>query len=252
MDTHRSTTTGTTSTTSTTRTDVRRVVLAVTISSFSIAALMGIAALLGADIFSETSVKVLATTVVVGLASMLTLCCLVVVGGRFQPAGLLGFLVTLGTTVLALALVWSASETLWNHVDQGFRVAVTASLTLAQVCLLLGLAGSRRRLAPLTWSTVALALVVGTMVSALIYDYQAGDGYVRGLGVVAILDVLGTLVTIALGVFGRDERSLVVTIPPALAPRLRALAQERGRPVDEIAGELLESALGGRYAAPAG
>jgi hypothetical protein len=249
MDTHPTTAT---STTSTTRTDLRRVVLAVTISSFSIAALMGIAALLGADIFSETSVKILATTVTVGCASMLTLCCLVVVGGRFQPVGLLGFLVTLGTTVLALALVWSASESLWNHVDQTFRVAITASLTLAQVCLLLGLAGSRRRLAPLTWSTVALALVVGGMVSALIYDYQPADGYVRGLGVVAILDVLGTLVTIALGVFGRDERNLVVTVPPALAARLRTVAQEEGRPVDEIAGQLLEDALAGPYAEPAG
>ena len=47
------------------KTDVRRAVLAVTISSFSIAALMGIGALLGAGGFGETSVRVLLTTVVV-------------------------------------------------------------------------------------------------------------------------------------------------------------------------------------------
>jgi hypothetical protein len=215
MDTQTTRTTQPTS--QTTRTDVRRVVLAVTISSFSVAALMGIAALLGADIFSETSLKVLATTVVVGSASVVALCCVAVVGGRFHPVGLLGILVAAGTAALALTLVWTASETLWNHVDEPFRVAVAASLTLAQVCLLLGVAGARRRLTPVMWSTVVLALVVLAMVSALIFEYQPGDGYYRGLGVVGILDVLGTLVTLAPGAFGRHERRLTASVPPDLA-----------------------------------
>lgn len=229
-----------------TKTDVRRVVMTLTIASFTIAALMGIAALLGASILSETSLKVLATTVVVGCASVVTLCCLVVVGGRFQAVGVLGFVVTLGAALLALVMVWSASETMWETWGDTFRVALTASLTLAQICLLLGLAGARRGLSGLMWPTVGLALVVGAMVSALIYGTEPGEGYVRAMGIVAILDVLGTLVTIALGVFGRDQQSLTVSVPPELARRVRAEAQTTGRPVSAV----VEQALAQTFGAP--
>jgi len=222
------------------RTDVRRAVLAVTISSFSIAALMGIGALLGADDFGETSVRVLLTTFLVGAASVVTLCCLVAVSGRFHRVGVLGFLVTLGTATLGLVMVWSGSEELVEDLYETFGVAVTASLTLAQVCLLLGLAGARRSLALLMWTTIGLAIVVGGLVSALITGYDASDGFIRGLGVVAILDVLGTLVTIAIGVFGRDDHSVTVTLPPALAARIRAASAETGRPVSALVEEAVD------------
>jgi hypothetical protein len=225
--------------TATAKTDVRRAVLAVTISSFSIAALMGIGALLQPGDFGETSGRILLTTVVVGCASVVTLCCLVVVAGRFQPVGVLGVLVALGTATLGLLLVWTSSEDLIDNLVQPFGVAVTASLTLAQICLLLGLAGARRALAPLMWGTVALAVVVASMVSALIAQYDASDEFLRTLGVVAILDVLGTLVTIALGVFGRDDDAISVTLPPELADRLRRQSRETGRPVSDLVDEAL-------------
>jgi hypothetical protein len=73
---------------------------------------------------------------------------------------------------------------------------------MAQVRLVVGLAGSRRSLAPVMWATVALALAVFSMVSSLItgYDHPADD-FFRALGIVGILEVLGTLVTVAVGVF---------------------------------------------------
>ena len=112
---------------STAKADLRRAVVAVTISSFSIAALMGIGALLGAGDFGTTEVRILLTTVVVGSGSVLTLCCLVVVGKRFETVGLLGFLVTLATTLLGLVLVWSGSEDLVDNLLETFGVAGVAS-----------------------------------------------------------------------------------------------------------------------------
>jgi hypothetical protein len=125
-----------------------------------------------------------------------------------------------------------------------FGVAVAASLTLAQVCLMLGVAGGRRSLAPFVWSTVGLAVVVFAMVSTLITGYDdPSDGFLRTLGVVAILDVLGTLVTIAVGVFGRGEDgSLSVTIAPAVAARVRAESAATGRSERDVVIEAL-----GRY-----
>jgi hypothetical protein len=216
----------------TARADLRRVVLRVTITSFSIAALMGISVLLGAGGFGETGFRVLATTFIVGCASVLTLCCLVAVGGRFDLVGTLGFLLTLATTGLGLLLVWAGdSNDLGNDLGDTFAVAVTASLTVAQICLMLGLAGRRPTLAPVMWTTVGLAAVVAGMVSALIYGHDSSDGYTRALGVVAILDVLGTLVTIAVGAFSRDPDSLVVTVDPETAELVRNRARETGLPV---------------------
>jgi len=213
------------------KTDVRRAVLAVTISSFSIAALMGIGALLGAGDFGVTSVRVLLTTVVVGCGSILTLCCLAAVGGRFNVIGVSGFLLTLTTACLGLLMIWSPSEELLENLIQTFGVAVAASVTMAQVCLVVGLAGARRSLAPVMWATVALALVVFSMVSSLITGYDdPADGFFRTLGIVGILDVLGTLVTIAVGVFGRDDRGVTVVLPPGIAARVRRRAPRPGGP----------------------
>jgi hypothetical protein len=222
-----------------TKTDLRRAVLAVTISSFTIAALMGIAALLGAGGFGETSIRVLLTTVVVGCASVVTLCCLVVVGGRFQPVGVVGVLLAVATAGLGLLMVWSGSDDLIENLYETFGVAITASLTVAQICLLLGLAGARRSLAPLMWSTVVLAVVVASMVSALITGYDPAADFLRTLGVVAILDVFGTLITIAVGVFGRDSRSMTITLTPGIAARLQAQSADTGRAVRDLVDEAL-------------
>jgi hypothetical protein len=224
------------------RSDVRRAVLAVTISSFSIAALMGIAALLGAGDFGETGFRILATTVVVGCASVVTLCCLVVVGGRFQLIGFVGLLLTLVTAVLGLVLTWANTDEIFDDMGETFGVAITWSLTLAQICLLLGLAGERRKLAPMMWTTTVLSVLVGSMVSAMVYEYDPADGFLRTLGIIAILDVLGTLITIAVGVFGRDSRHRTLTLLPALAARLQAESDATGRSVPELVDEAL-----GRY-----
>jgi len=226
-------------TTQAAKTDVRRVVLAVTISSFSIAALMGIAALLGAGDFGETSVRILLTTVVVGCASVVTLCCLVVVGDRFEPVGLLGFLFAVTTAGLALLMVWGDSDDLIENLYRLFGVGVTASLTLAQISLLLGLAGTRRSIARLMWATIVLAVVVACMVSAMITGYDASDDFLRTLGIIGILDVLGTLVTISIGVFGRGDRSLNVALSPRVAALLEAESAATGRPVRDVVEDVL-------------
>ena len=226
-------------TTQAAKTDVRRVVLAVTISSYGLPVLLILGSLLGAGDFGETSVRVLLTTVVVGCASVVTLCCLVVVGGRFEPVGVLGFLFALTTAGLALLMVWGSSEDLIDDLYRLFGVGVTASLTLAQISLLLGLAGARRSLARLMWATIVLAVLVGSMVSAMITGYDVSDDFLRAVGIIGILDVLGTLVTISIGVFGRGDRSLTVALSPRVAALLEAESAATGRPVRDLVEDVL-------------
>src|SRR3954454_13769019 len=127
-------------------TTFRRVAATLTIGSFSVAALMGIAALLGGGDFGEGEAKILLTTLIVGSASINLLCYLATAGTRFAGAGALGAAVVVVPVATSLHLVWQD----WNDVPEGelkvFGIGVVAAVTLAQVCLLLALAGERENL----------------------------------------------------------------------------------------------------------
>jgi hypothetical protein len=220
-----------------TKSTVRALAVATTIGSFALAALLGVAALLLSADFGETEIRILLTTVVVGSASVLTLCCLSVVGTRYIWVAAAGGVAILAATATALLLTWTTG--LGDGLVRTFGVATVAALTLAQTCLLLAVAAARRRIAWLLWSTVALAVVLAGLVSALILGADSGDGTARLLGVVGILDVLGTVVTIALGAFGADARSLTVSLPAPIAARLRKQSSDTGRPVRDLVDEAL-------------
>jgi hypothetical protein len=179
----------------------RRVVATLTIGSFSVAALMGIVALLGGGSFGDSEARVLLTTLIVGCASICVLCYLATAGTRWVAAGITGGAVVLLPTVTALWLVWVD----WSGDSDGtlkaFGVGVVLAVTLAQICLLLALAGDGR-LGVVLWPTIGVAVVVAALVAGMILGGVGADDVWRLLGVLAILDVLGTLVTIALAKFG--------------------------------------------------
>jgi hypothetical protein len=171
---------------------------------------------------------------------MLMLCYLATWGSRYGWCGAAGALADVLASGLALTLLWADWDSFdGDTVGRLFGVSVVAALTLAQVCLLAVLAARRTSLGVLLWSTVALAVLLAAVVSGLILGADAGEGTVRFIGIVAILDVLGTLVTIALGVFGRDEKGLTVTLTPRVAARLRARSLETGVPVTDLVDEAI-------------
>jgi hypothetical protein len=231
-------------------TTFRRVAATLTIGSFSIAALMGIAALLGSG-FGEGQAKILLTTLIVGSASINLLCYLSTTGTRFAQAGGLGAAVLVVPVATSLHLVWQD----WDHVPDGepklFGIGVVAAVTLAQICLLLALAGERDHLRVPLWGTILLAVVVAVIVASLILGEVEADGIWRVLGVTAILDVLGTLVTIALSKFGgRDEPDtpvrpgrLRVTLGEDQAAELEQIARRTGRSTDHLVAEAVDGYL---------
>jgi hypothetical protein len=240
-----------------TKSSLRRLVVTLTIGSFSIAALMGIIALLGADVFGDTGARVLGTTFVVGCSSMVVLCCLGTSGSRYRWFGALGAAFDAVAVVTALWMLWGPgthdSEPVWRT----FGVAVVGAVTLAQVCLLLVLTRRRPSLAPLVWSTIGLAAALGVTISTLVLGADGGETTARFIGVVAILDVLGTVAGIALALFGGDARAVrtgpvTVTLDAAIADRLRTRAETSGRTVDALAREAVEAYLVGSDSRAAG
>src|SRR4051795_12384942 len=120
----------------------RRVAATLTIGSFSVAALMGIVALLGGGSFGEGEARVLLTTLIVGCASICVLCYLATAGTRWAAVGVAGAAVLVLPVVTSLSLVWLDWD-LFDSDSEGtlkaFGVGVVGAVTLAQVCLLLAL-----------------------------------------------------------------------------------------------------------------
>ncbi len=222
----------------------RRIVVILVIGSFSVATLLGIIALLGGGELGETEGKVLLTTVIVGVESIAVLCYLAVAARRTWFVGLIGGLVSLVPFGIALSLTWGGadfeSDTLWD----AFGVGVTIAATLAHACLLLALDRGRLRLL-LIGTLVAMAIVSSMICNAILNGENLDDLYWRTFGVVAILDVLGTVVFAALGIFGRrakaDGEPDLMT--PALESRVLDAARSRGVPPSQLISDALDDFL---------
>lgn len=227
---------------------VRKAIIRVTIGSFSLAALLGIVALLGGGRFGETEGRVLLTTLLVGVVSIAVLCYLATGGRRSQPVGVAGGVVVLVPFVSALVMIWSGLEDVPSEpLLRTFGVGAVTATTLAQASLLLAMAERatavvRRILA----ATLTLAAALAVMISAIILGFEpAEDGfYPRALGIVAILDVLGTVVSAALIRFGATtagpRRTVEVAIPGELDARLTEAARASGRDRSQLVTEALE------------
>ncbi len=240
------------------RTSFRRVAATLTIGSFSVAALMGIIALLAGGSFGEGEARVLLTTLVVGCASICILCYLATAGSRWAPVGAVGGVVLILPVVTSLVLVWSD----WSADDadgllKAFGIGVVLALTLAQLCLLVALAPDGRLggiVSAVLWPTVAIAVVLAVLICGMILEEIGADDVWRLLGVLAILDVLGTLVTIALAKFGdRDrarthDRRLRLALSVEQTAALERMSADAGRSPEDLVGDAVDRML----QAPAG
>lgn len=233
-----------------TTSDLRRLVLGLTLGSFSIAALLGVIALLSGGEFGETQGRVLGTTLTVGIASIAILGCLATDETPYTKLGVVGGVAVLWPTVQALMLVWGF-EPSWDD-DTFYKVfglGLVIAFTLAQACLLLGNGGHIARIRPLMNATLAVAAVLAVIacVEILLED----GSWWRVMGVLGILDALGTVVTVAMGAFGRrdlDEDAPAkdanhqMVVPEDLFDLIRARAEETGQTPEQVLRAALTSA----------
>ncbi|MDP2773703.1 MAG: ribbon-helix-helix domain-containing protein [Nocardioides sp.] len=225
----------------------RKVIVTVTIVSFSVAALLGVLALLGGD-FGDTQVRVLLTTLTVGVVSIAVLCYLSTAGTPFQLVGVLGGASVLVPLTTALLMIWGSDpggrydDAVW----QAFGVGTIVAGTLAQGCLLLVIAQRRSHLVRLLLVlTLVLAGVLAAILSAIVLGALPDEEYVaRGFGVVAILDVLGTVVVAALAKFGPGPGDVEkVSLPAEMVAELDRRAAASGRSRDDFAAAAIDHYL---------
>lgn len=227
-------------------TDLRRLVSTVVVVSFSLAALLGIVALLSGGDFGETEANVLLTTVIVGLESVAMLCYLAAVGRPFAAVAYVGAPASLAAAGIAMYLTWGdGSGEGWEDLAKAFGVLLALAASLAQVSLLLALT-LRRGMTALLMGTLAAITVVAVMVSvAILGEHTTGDGYWRTLGVAAILDVLGTVVLTAASAFRRPGPAEAAPglLTPDVEERVSAAARARGTTPSELVTQALDAYL---------
>jgi hypothetical protein len=218
--------------------EIRRTAVLFIIVSLSLTALVGIVTLLTAT-FGEVQGKIILTTLLVAGFSITALCHLAVVGRALRVVGFVG----IGVSVLALAtgaiLIWSSwdnSTEVWGNVLKAFFVFGILAVSLAHANLLL-LLEDRRSLAiryGLIATVVMIAALAALIIIPIVTDGRIpgdNDGYWRALGVIAILDALGTIVLPVLSRFlpgGRAAASVTVRLRGEVAAKLQRVATSRG------------------------
>ncbi len=221
----------------------RRATIVAVVVSLVLAAALGIAALLGGE-FGKLQGQILLTTVTVAAFGTTSLCHLAVVTRSVRAVGFAGIAASLGAALCALVLIWWSAGQDAEGWYKALAVSAIAAVSLAQANLLLLLAGRRYPVIRVSLGVTLLAITVAGVMVALpiLTDGEIpgadDEGYWRGLGVVGILDALGTIALPVLGlVLRRPDQGggrqatvrLVLDLPAGLAEQLDARAGEGSR-----------------------
>lgn len=191
---------------------VRRAMIVAVVGSLVVAAVLGILALVSGE-FGELQARIVLTTTTVAAFGTTSLCHLAVVTRSVRAVGFTGIAASLGAAVCALVLTW------WDRSGDGLDeiwwkalgVLTLAAVSLAQANLLLLLAARTRAAVRVSLAGTLLAITGVAVLIALPILTEGevpgpdGSAYWRWLGVLGILDALGTIALPVLGLVLRSD-----------------------------------------------
>jgi hypothetical protein len=174
---------------------IRRWIVVVIVASFALAAVAGIAELLG-GVTSDPAMKVLGTTALIGVFSVAALCGAALIGRRVQWFGWIAVGVSVLTLARLLWVIWAEPD--WD--EGAFKLTITlviltGACAIASLLLLL-VAHDRRPVRSALFATLAM-LAAGVLLTLMLLWELVGeypDGYLQATGIVWILAALGIVV----------------------------------------------------------
>ena len=232
---------------------LRRAAIVVVIVSLLLAGALGILALLSGQ-FGETQGRILLTTLAVAAFGLTALCHLAIASHRFRVVGYIGIAASVAALVPALLLIWSWFD-LSETTGEWFRalgVLTILAVTLAQTNLLLRFASATRAIVRVGLIvTLGAAAIVAVMLwLPILTDGSipgADTGYWRIFGIIAIIDVIGTIAVPIIGLVlrgdAKDGVRVVIEIPASLLSRIDAEATARGTDRHRVTIDALERGL---------
>jgi len=167
------------------------------IISLSISALIGIFVFLLGD-FGEIEFRLLMTTLTIGGYSLTGLCCSGLYEKRkFAPLALSGMAISIIGFLFSVLVIWEAIDINNNFVWKTSIIFAILAASIAHSCLLLFIKSDKSLVNGSLSATIMFISIVGLMLIMLVLNNfdDVGESYFRLLGVFAILDVLGTIVT---------------------------------------------------------
>jgi hypothetical protein len=242
----------------------RRAAIIAVVMSLVIAAVIGIIALVSGE-FGELQGRVILSTLTVAAFGTTSLCHLAIVARAVRVVGFVGIAASLFAAVSAYLLIWTE----WDEFTDGdalIKALISSAIlaaSLAQANLLLLLARHRSTLIRLGLgiTLIAVATVVAMLWLTIFTDGDIpgdeGSAYWRALGVVGIVDALGTIALPIVALVlraretpaGRTDEGLpslshiTISLTPELAERLAADAEGRGVSTEKSALDALERGL---------
>ena len=174
--------------------DFKKTFLISMIISLSISALIGIFVFLFGD-FGYIEVRLLLATLTIGGYSLTGLCCSILYEKRkFTPLALSGIIISLIGFLFTVLVIWDAIdfEDFWRVL----LIFIILAVSTAHSCLLLLIKSKKSLVNGSLLATIVFIFIVALMLIIIVIDeFDVGEFYFRLLGVFAILDVLGTIVT---------------------------------------------------------
>lgn len=222
---------------------IRRAAIIAIIVSLVVAALLGIIALLSGE-FGSLQGDVLLTTLTVAAFGTTALCHLAIVARAVRVVGFVGIAASAGAALCAFVLIWVdwGTSVSWEQMEpwvKAFGALTVIAVSLAQANLLLLLADRPQpaiRIG-LVVTLVAVAVVAVMIILPIVTngDIPGDDGepYWRAVGVIGILDALGTIALPILGLVLRrgaaaSPTHVTVELDPDASARLDARAAHDG------------------------
>ena len=186
--------------------DFKRFFLWALIVSLSLSALIGIIIFLFGK-FGETEEKIITTTISIGVSSVTGLCCSTIFfKDKLKSLSITGMLASFAFLVIIVVTIWGNFK---NHeLEKYLGTSVILTITFSQSSLLLLAKNTNKLVRNVLIATLIFISVVAIMLLITLWNGKINNEFFyRLLGVFAILDVLGTIVTLILSKTGKPPTS---------------------------------------------
>jgi hypothetical protein len=200
----------------------RKFLLRLIIASLSFTAALGIISVLWAGL-GETGMKILGCAIAADVASVLALCCT----GPARSASHRAVQVT-GILSACLGLVTVIYVIWWGGTTSGLAEGIMRAASVlfilaaasAHASLVLPSRRHNRWARIVVTGTVLCTAAAAELIAnyALFPNFDPGDGYMRALAVILILDALGTILILLMHRFGPPRADVAAAEAPARNP----------------------------------
>jgi hypothetical protein len=182
---------------------LRRATLWLLVASLVAGAILGVYAILVGD-FGATELKILSTTFAIAFFSVTALgCAIPLERARAHAVPVAGLCASAAGFLLWLVIIWADGA----HSEEWYKAASIAGIWAFSAAHsgLLALAQLRGSEAWISWAENTVIATFAAVLTVLVVGEQWGEGAIRLLGILAILDGCGTIVIPVLHRLARGE-----------------------------------------------